>query len=440
MRCGSTRRTQRTPIPIAPKLRHGVPLWLNKAAPTRTYSTLRGRLHADIVIIGGGITGAICAYLFARAGIRVVLLESNLVARGSTAASTALLMHEPDRDFTDLAARFGRPTTRRIWSALARATRDLSATIAELRRDTDLCRCDSVYFTLEPERVAALRREFTARKKAGMPGRWLSPAALYRMTGIRAQAAILTSGNAQVDPVKTSCAFLEAAAAAGAQIFERSKARGVKASKDTVEVRTGAGRVTARRVIVATGYATAEFRGLVGRFTTKDTYVVATRRLPARVLPTGIVRGSRASGRRRRLVMAWDTSRPYHYLRWTGDGRLLVGGADTNHRSAKGSRGRIALARGRLLEYLAQVQPQLASEQPEYEWEGLFAETPDGLPYIGAHSRYPGHLFALGYGGNGMTASFLAARMMLDLYQARDKGRQQSRAQANLFAFQRGRR
>jgi hypothetical protein len=46
------------------------------------------------------------------------------------------------------------------------------------------------------------------------------------------------------------------------------------------------------------------------------------------------------------------------------------------------------------------------------------------LPYIGAHSRYPGHLFALGYGGNGMTASFLAARMLLDLYQARDKGRQ----------------
>ncbi len=417
-----------------------MPLWLNKAAPKRTYPTLRGRLHADVVIIGGGITGAICAYLFARAGIHVVLLESNLVARGSTAASTALLMHEPDRDFTDLAARFGRPTTRRIWSTLARSTRDLSATIAKLKPDTGLCRCDSVYFALEPERVATLRREFTARKKAGLPGRWLSPAALYRMTGIKAQAAILTTGNAQVDPVKASRAFLKAAAAAGAQIFERSKARGVKASRDTVEVRTGAGRVTARRVIVATGYATPEFRGLVGRFRMKDTYVVATRRLPKPVLPTGLARGSTASAGRRRLVMAWDTGRPYHYLRWTGDGRLLVGGADTNHRSSRGSRRRIALARRRLLEYLAQVRPELAGEQPEYEWEGLFAETPDGLPYIGAHSRYPGHLFALGYGGNGMTASFLAARVLLDLYQGRYKGRPKARSDANLFAFRRGRR
>ena len=47
-----------------------------------------------------------------------------------------------------------------------------------------------------------------------------------------------------------------------------------------------------------------------------------------------------------------------------------------------------------------------------YAWEGLFAATPDGLPYIGAHRRYPRHLFALGYGGNGMTFGFMAARML----------------------------
>jgi glycine/D-amino acid oxidase-like deaminating enzyme len=44
----------------------------------------------------------------------------------------------------------------------------------------------------------------------------------------------------------------------------------------------------------------------------------------------------------------------------------------------------------------------------------LFAITPDGLPYIGPHRRYPGHLFALGYGGNGMTFSFLAASLLRD--------------------------
>jgi glycine/D-amino acid oxidase-like deaminating enzyme len=52
----------------------------------------------------------------------------------------------------------------------------------------------------------------------------------------------------------------------------------------------------------------------------------------------------------------------------------------------------------------------------DYAWEGLFATTPDGLPYIGPHRRYPKHLFALGYGGNGMTFGFLAGALLLDWY------------------------
>jgi len=355
--------------------------------------------------------------LFADAGIRVALLESKQIGHGSTIASTALLMQEPDRDFGDLAKRFGRAAAREIWKSLARATRDIAKTIRALKMDVGLCACDSVYFTLDPEKVSGLRKEFKARKAAGLPGHWLSAHALYKMTGIRAQAAIATPGNAQVNPMRTCHGFLAAAARRGARVFERSHARSVKATKTGVVVRTAGGTITASRIVVATGYATSEFRGLVGRFKLKDTYVLATRRLRRRSND---------------LVMAWDAARPYHYLRWTDDGRLLFGGEDTVHHAVKGSRQRIAKARVKLLAYLAQVYPQLADEIPEYAWEGLFAQTPDGLPYVGEHSRYPKHLFALGYGGNGMTASFLAAKTLVRMYQGRDKG--------NLFAFDRGRR
>lgn len=406
-----------------PRLRHGHPLWLDQPFSKRRYPTHRGHTEVDVVIIGGGITGAICAYLFADAGVRVALVESNTIGRGSTVASTALLMQEPDRDFGDLAARFGRPATRQIWTSLARATRDVAKTIRALKLDVDLCECDSVYFTLDPDKVKALRKEFDARKRAGLPGRWLSAPALYRMTGIRAQAAIATSGNAQVNPVRTCHGFLDAAARRGARIFERSRARGVTTTRAGVEVRTAGGTISAARIIVATGYATPEFRGLAGRFRMSDTYVVATRRLPKPY---------------KHRLMAWDTDRPYHYLRWTNDGRLLLGGEDTRHRASKGSRRRIEKARARLMTYLAQIYPELASESPDYAWEGLFAETPDGLPYIGEHSRYPRHLFALGYGGNGITASFLAARTLVELYQRRDKDRKPQRP-GNLFAFNRGR-
>jgi glycine/D-amino acid oxidase-like deaminating enzyme len=117
--------------------------------------------------------------------------------------------------------------------------------------------------------------------------------------------------------------------------------------------------------------------------------------------------------------MLWDTDRPYHYLRWTEDNRLIIGGEDSRHKSTRGARRRLAAGSSRLRSYQAAVYPDLAPEEPEYAWEGLFGETPDGLPYIGPHRRYPKHLFALGYGGNGMTVSFLAAQLLLKRYQNR---------------------
>jgi glycine/D-amino acid oxidase-like deaminating enzyme len=109
--------------------------------------------------------------------------------------------------------------------------------------------------------------------------------------------------------------------------------------------------------------------------------------------------------------MLWDTERPYHYARWTADHRLLFGGRDYPARRKTGA----ASLRKRTRELttdLIDLYPSARDLAPEYLWEGLFATTPDGLPYIGPHRRYPRHLFALGYGGNGMTFGFLAAEIL----------------------------
>jgi glycine/D-amino acid oxidase-like deaminating enzyme len=70
-----------------------------------------------------------------------------------------------------------------------------------------------------------------------------------------------------------------------------------------------------------------------------------------------------------------------------------------------------------LREHFEGLLPALVDVGFRQAWEGLFASTPDGLPYIGAHPRYPRHLFALGYGGNGMTFGALAARLLLETWQ-----------------------
>jgi len=113
-------------------------------------------------------------------------------------------------------------------------------------------------------------------------------------------------------------------------------------------------------------------------------------------------------------VMVWDTERPYHYARWTPDRRLLLGGRDRPVRPGQHPRQQFEAAAREVREYFERLLPALATVDTALAWEGLFAMTPDSLPYIGPHRRYPHHWFALGYGGNGMTFGFLAARLLLE--------------------------
>jgi glycine/D-amino acid oxidase-like deaminating enzyme len=51
----------------------------------------------------------------------------------------------------------------------------------------------------------------------------------------------------------------------------------------------------------------------------------------------------------------------------------------------------------------------------DFMWAGTFAETKDGLPFIGSIAQMPNTYFALGFGGNGITFSQVAAEILRDL-------------------------
>jgi glycine/D-amino acid oxidase-like deaminating enzyme len=84
-------------------LRLGQPVWMrNSTGRKQRYHTLSGHHETSVAIVGGGMTGALVAHAFASAGVATVLLEAGLIARGSTAASSALLLQEPDLELGQL--------------------------------------------------------------------------------------------------------------------------------------------------------------------------------------------------------------------------------------------------------------------------------------------------------------------------------------------------
>ena len=401
-----------------PRLRLAQPLWLAHTARTLNLPPLDRAVEADIAVIGGGITGVSVAWTFARAGHRVALVEAERIAHGSTAASTALLMQESDCDFIELAERFGPRRARRIWQLSRTATRRLIKTLDELQIPCGLSECDSIYFETSPAAARRLRREFDRRRSARLPaGRWLDRAGMLHATGLKAAGGIRTRGNGQVDPYRACLGLAHASLLEGAALFEHSPVERIDVGRHDATVVTRNGRLHAEHVVIATGYATPFLKRLAASFRLMNTYVLATRRISARE--------RRAIGLDD--VMLWDTSRPYYYARWTDDGRLLLGGGDRPYTKGRRRTGTFQPRVNLVRRHFEKLWPALAGVDHEFAWEGLFAATPDGLPYIGEHPDYPRHLFALGYGGNGMTFGFLAAQLLL--------GQKSGRPAADLALF-----
>jgi glycine/D-amino acid oxidase-like deaminating enzyme len=368
---------------------------------------LSGQHDTAVAVVGGGMTGALVAHAFASAGISTTVLEAAVVGRGSTAASSALLLKEPDLELTELMNRYGPGSSRRIWELSHQSVNQLVALLKRLRIRCDLKTRHAVYYATSAQAAERLRRECALRARSGFDAKWLGPGQLRRLTGIAAHGAILAEGSAQFDPYRACVGILRAAAAAGASVFERSEVRRIESAHNRVRIRTRQGTVHADRVVIATGYATPQFRPLAGRFRMYRTYVLVTE-------PIG---SSQRDDVGLSDIMVWDTERPYHYARWTPKHRLLLGGEDRLVERGQRRRQQFETASRDLRAYFEARLPALATVQTEFAWEGLFAMTADSLPYIGPHRRYPHHWFALGYGGNGMTFAFLAARLLLERWQ-----------------------
>src|SRR5688500_20353307 len=97
-------------------------LWID-TTPSTNHPSLKDELTADVAIVGGGITGITAAYLLAKAGKSVVVIEKGRIAMSETGHTTAHIIEATDADYLDLINNHGEdgalPNTEAIRSALA---------------------------------------------------------------------------------------------------------------------------------------------------------------------------------------------------------------------------------------------------------------------------------------------------------------------------------
>jgi glycine/D-amino acid oxidase-like deaminating enzyme len=159
-------------------------------------------------------------------------------------------------------------------------------------------------------------------------------------------------------------------------------------------------QIEARSVILATGYVMPSIIQSTVQ-AVSSSWAIATTPQPQNIWKGG--------------ALIWEDSKDYLYARTTAAGRIIIGGEDSEEMIEPDARDRLIPEKSRLLaRKLAALWPA-ANIDIECRWSGTFDTTSDGLPLIGPVPGAKGVYAAYGYGGNGITFSFLAAQLIGDL-------------------------
>jgi glycine/D-amino acid oxidase-like deaminating enzyme len=377
-------------------LHTGTPLWLSRDRPSIPATPLRASLKTDLVIVGAGITGALLAFRAFQRGIPAVVIDRRPPGLGSTAASTALLQFEIDTPLIRLAEQIGFERASRAWLRCLRATSELAGLVRALRIPCDFTPRRALYLSGSKLNASEMASEEHWRRTIGLPSKLLSANELFQLVGIEREAALLSDGVADVDPVRLTAGLLQRASQGSVQIFSPVNLAEVVASSRGVSMVTGDGvELEAKTLVFATGYELAKGVPSAGHKRT-STWAFAT---PPQATTWG------------QCELIWEAAEPYLYLRCTADGRVVVGGEDEPFSDEAARDALIPSKLAALQQKTRRLMPWL-DVTADYAWAGTFGESDDGLPSIGSVPDMPNCHAVLGYGGNGFTFGMIAAQII----------------------------
>jgi len=377
-------------------LRSGHSIWQRRALLRFPERRLAKDARCDVLVVGAGISGAMAAEQLTDAGLSVIVIDRRGAVRGSTLASTALLQYEIDTPLTKLAPRIGRTRAERIWRRSRLAVDALRDRTRRLGITADCADKTSLYLEGNVLDADGLRAEALARRRAGFEVRLLSAAAVRDAYGIRGRSGLLSYHNIEANPRRLAVGFLRTALARGARFHAPVEALAVEPHAPGVTVMTDQATIRARHVVFATGY---ELPKGVPR---KGHRIATTWAIATRPQPHGLWAGH---------GFIWEASDPYLYLRVGPERRIICGGEDETFSDADKRDALSAAKFARIEAKLAELLPQVDA-RADYGWCGNFGTSVTCTPSIGP---VPGmkHCYAvLGYGGNGITFSMMAAQIL----------------------------
>ncbi|MBW3571734.1 MAG: FAD-dependent oxidoreductase [Gemmatimonadetes bacterium] len=373
-----------------------VSVW-ESTVPQRQYPPLAGAAEADVCVVGAGIAGITAAYLLAKAGRRVIVLDKTSVGGGETGQTTAHLSSALDDYFHVLEKVHGEKGARLAFESHQAAIERIGAIVAEEGIDCDYLRIDGYWFREpgDPHGPEFLQKEHDAARRAGAEVELVE-----RIPGVPFDSgpALRFARQGQFHVLKYLAGLADAIHRLGGRIHTGNHVTEVEggpratASGDGFSVSAGA-------VVVATNPPV------------HDRFAIHTKQAPYR---TYAIAG-KVPAESVRPALLWDTLEPYHYIRTQpveGDpSRLwvIVGGEDVKQGHADDHAERHA-------RLLAWARPRFGIQSAELQWSGMVMEPFDYMAFSGRDPSGRDNVYVhTGDSGHGMTHGTLGGMLISDL-------------------------
>ncbi len=358
------------------------------------YPSFGADLTVDALIIGGGISGMTAAYLLAKAGKSVALVERDTLVSGETGHTTAHITYPTDLRLKKLVSQFGENHAQAAWDAQWAACHKIADIVHSERLDVELRYVPGYLyaaFDANVEKVAPeLMEESQIASDLGFDTTYVHAAPVVKRQAVR------YANQMKFHPGKYVSQLAIKVAEAGGRIFEQSNVECVE--DEPLRAKCNGHYITCQSVFIATHVplqgisstlASAMFQTKLAGY---SSYAISAI-VPDQYLPEALF---------------MDTSDPYLYLRFDrqeSGTRVIIGGED--HKTGQ---------KEDTEECFIKLQTTLMSLFPDAElerkWSGQVIETNDGLPFIGEDS--PGQFIATGFAGTGMTWGTVSGMMYCD--------------------------
>jgi glycine/D-amino acid oxidase-like deaminating enzyme len=382
-------------------LQSGTYYWPTTFPDAPSYPALEEDLSCDVLVIGGGSSGAQCAYYLADTNLDVAVIEKSTIGSGSTSTNTALLQYSGEKMFTDLINTFGTDYIERHLQLLKEAINEIETASKTVPIDCEFNRRDTLYSASCAEDVESLRKEYDFLKQHNCEVTFLTKEEIEAKYPFKRDAAIYSYNDAEINPFRFTHALLKYAARKGVQIYEHTEMNGhhydEELKKMVISTKNGKS-IQARYIIFAAGYEGIEMKK-EKKASFVSTYTVTTNPVD-----------SFSHWYNRTLI--WETARPYLFMRTTRDNRIIIGGLDDNTTYPEDRDSKLIHKKNKLIEEFNKMFPAI-QVQPEYYLAAFYGGTLDGIPIIGKYKEFPNSYFLFAFGDNGTVYSQLLSKIIV---------------------------